>query len=291
MKFRDELNDVIDFVIERENECYKNNCSHLGGYRIRGKRSYYKLQDELKKVQPDDSTLGRTFNLDRNESYRMLSYTGLPTVIATLPVVVGLSGVFLSMVPLILGIGQEVTPEVQKFTDSVLKFLENSGNFALASGKIAVKTLPLPLAAGAIAIVKTEIEKAKAEKRKKIEQDMAEIRETVDFITDLKRDKNDGSLNFIKEFLSNVDITKNSDDYNLDLLDYLIDYRNAVISEKGKEVRRNSTERFVDFVDFLSDSTTKDGASSLFINSTYVNNLVRLYGHRQVERDMVSRRK
>ena len=120
---------------------------------------------------------------------------------------------------------------------------------------------------------------------------MAEIRETVDFITDLKRDKNDGSLNFIKEFLSNVDITKNSDDYNLDLLDYLIDYRNAVISEKGKEVRRNSTERFVDFVDFLSDSTTKDGASSLFINSTYVNNLVRLYGHRQVERDMVSRRK
>lgn len=281
MEVYDGLNDIIDLINSRNETRYKNNCYYLGGFRIKAKRSYYKLKDELEHIKLDDSTLGKTFTLDKDESHRMLSIVSLPTVVASIPVLVGGAGVVLSLIPLFLGIGQEMTPEVQAVNDAILKFLEGSGTLAIGGGSIALKTLPLPLVAGIITLIKTELEKKKVEKREDINRDMRELSEMIEFITDLKMDKTDISLNFIKEFLSNVDITRNSHEYNLDLLYYLLDYRKAVVSEKGKEVRRKSNEKLVEFVEFLADSTTKDGADSSFVHNLYVNNLVECYAPRE----------
>lgn len=291
MEFNDDLNDVIDLINSRNESRYKNNCYYLGGYRIKAKRNYYKLKEEVEHLKPDDSTLGRTFTLDKSESHRMLSIVSLPTAVASIPVVVGTVGVVLSLVPLFLGIGQEMTPEVQAVNDAILKFLDGSGNLAMSGGSIALKTLPLPALAGVISLVKTEIEKKKAEKRKEKESDMEGLREMIEFITDLKMDKDDVSLNFIKEFLSNVDITKNSKEYNLDLLYYLLDYRKAAASEKSKKVTRESTKKFVEFVEFLADTTTRDGADSSFVHNLYINNLVNLYAPREEKSDVSLRSK
>lgn len=277
MDYRADELDMLDIVNKRNGERYQNNCYYLGGFRIRAKRSYYKLKEEVEKLKEDDSVLGKSFTLKKAESNRMLAITSAPTVFSLVPAVVGMVGITGSLAFLLLGIGAEVTPEIQKVLDSTLDFMGNSMKLTGDSLSVAFKTSLLPLSVGTISLIKTEIEKHKALKKEQLESDMCSILKMVEFITDLKMDKEDISLNFIKEFLSNVDITRNSPDYNIDMLYYLLNYRIAVVEEKGKQSRRKSTNAFVDFVDFLSDTTTKDGADSSFIHNTYVEDLVKLY--------------
>jgi len=109
-------------------------------------------------------------------------------------------------------------------------------------------------------------------------EELIELDEILTLIEDLKKDRQDISLNFIKEFLSQVDISKNSYGYNYELLTKFAKYRVSVLKELNQEGTKEETDKsFINIVKACDDYAKIKGASNEFLENYYVQNLVNTY--------------
>lgn len=281
----DKVMENIEEEIQRRDERLRNNCYNVGHHRIRGRRYYNRLKEELTKNAPDETTIGKTFNLNKEESHRMILAAGIPSLAALVPTAAGAIGFSLASLTLLLNIGAELPPESEKILQQILGFTEDTGYLFFNSLGVAIKGLILPLTAGTLALPKTIIENRKAQKRDEIIDEMCIVDDLITLITDLKRGNQDLSLNFISDFLSSVDISQNKSDFNLELLYKFVEYRNAVLRTEHKEAKKGKeTEAFMDIIEFLDEATVRQGAAKTFINDPYVKNLVDTYtGKKETE--------
>lgn len=65
-------------------------------------------------------------------------------------------------------------------------------------------------------------------------------------------------LGFVKDFLTNVDLTENSRDFNIVILSNLAEYRTCSLREQNNDATKEETEdKFMSFIDTLASATKK----------------------------------
>lgn len=121
-----------------------------------------------------------------------------------------------------------------------------------------------------------------AKENKQIDEEttneLIQLDEILTLIEDLKKDKQDFSLNFIKEFLSQVDLSKNSYNYNYELLTKFAKYRVSVLKELNNEGTKEEREKaFLTIVKTCDDYAKIKGASDEFLENNYVKDLINTY--------------
>ena len=101
---------------------------------------------------------------------------------------------------------------------------------------------------------------------------------TPKMLREIKTGRRDSSLNFIKEFLSTVDLRKNKSEYNSLVLNRLVNCRKAYKdSLEGIEGGRTVEESMEQLVEVLTEDNIEYGASKKFINHPYIKNIVSTY--------------
>ena len=107
---------------------------------------------------------------------------------------------------------------------------------------------------------------------------MCDKDEIIKLIDDLKKDKTGDVLGFVKDFLTNVDLTENSRDFNIVILSNLAEYRTCSLREQNNDATKEETEdKFMIFIDTLASATKKSGASESFLKNEYVKALIKTY--------------
>jgi hypothetical protein len=268
-------NDKINKDLIEQEEQLQENLYNIGQYRIRSKRYIHKLKQRLEKYNPDESKMGKLFNLDKKESMKMITIASMPAIAALVPAAFGLLGVGISLLPIIGNVGVTLPSESQEIMNKIVGFAGKSAELTKESIIMATKASSLPFGLTLASLPKTYIEKRKTEKREEIEDEMAEIEGLIKLITDLKQNKTDISLTFIREFLSNVDITENSHDFNIGLLYAFVNYRENILQRQEKKIsQRIVDESFMDIIRLLEYSSKTKSESTKFVNNQYVQTLI-----------------
>lgn len=96
------------------------------------------------------------------------------------------------------------------------------------------------------------------------------------FTNDLIEGKDDKTLLFAKEFLTNVDISKNQKGYNKKLFEHMASYRESLKS--GTTVREvaNQFKKMDELKTFIRESKVSEGASLEFLESEYIKEFVKV---------------
>lgn len=264
---------------EINNECFKMNMLCLEQCLISGINSYNRLKNDLKNYKDNESILGRTFTLAKSESICMILTSSIPSLINA---GIGFSAMISSAGASLVSF----TNSFNQYTGEALKICENLSQSAIANSarmstayNNCVNGLIFPAALIALSIPNTIKEYKKEQKKEGMIDQMCYLDDLMTLINDLKRGKNDLSLNFIREFLSNVDLTKNKMQFNSKLLNKFVNYRNSVLKvENGEAVKDEELNGFSDLVDFLSYSDMEPGASeTLFDDNPYLPNFILNY--------------
>ena len=106
---------------------------------------------------------------------------------------------------------------------------------------------------------------------KKIDEKEATLR----FVNDLIKDKDDKTLSFAKDFLSNVDISNNQKRYNKKLFEYMASYRESLKVGTTVEEVANQLEKMKELKTFIRESKESDGASLEFLDSDYIKEFIK----------------
>ena len=247
------------------------------------RKAYRKLNDKIKKLEPNDFILGKPFNLVRTE-YAVMA-TGItaipPTVLAVLGGV-GTLAALLSGFVIAMNTGIPLNASEQQVMRTLENFLQSSGDFSMNTFSMAAKTAVVPLSIGTVCFAKSLVENLKTTKREELLERATIAKDIIRMLRDIKIDKKDPSLDFPKSFLSEVDLKGNSSYFNFILLNRLANYRGAVEDElKGKLKKDDSFYEFDEFMELLENEYK--GASKKFYNNMYVQDLIDMNQERKKE--------
>lgn len=248
-----------------------------------GQKDYVQYQKDIKRmescIERENSPLNLAFNLNREEGKKMLFATGTPAMVASVVTAIGAIGVAVPLIHYVMASIEVGIPSEQRTVLKTIKdFIYSSGELSLNGLKSLAVSLVGPLLFGSIAIPKTMIDELKIENGKFASNMLPYLDDLLVMLEDLKRDKDDLSLGFIKRFLSCVDISKNKPDFNLELLYRFSEYRVSILKENdGVAKPGESSECFKDIIDYLGSADMDNGASVDFVTNSYVQNLVNTY--------------
>jgi len=247
------------------------------------RKAYRKLNNKIKKLEPNDFILGKPFNLVRTE-YAVMA-TGItaipPTVLAVLGGV-GTLAALLSGFVIAMNTGIPLNASEQQVMRTLENFLQSSGDFSMNTFSMAAKTAVVPLSIGTVCFAKSLVENLKTTKREELLERATIAKDIIRMLRDIKIDKKDPSLDFPKSFLSEVDLKGNSSYFNFILLNRLANYRGAVEDElKGKLKKDDSFYEFDEFMELLENEYK--GASKKFYNNMYVQDLIDMNQERKKE--------
>lgn len=109
-------------------------------------------------------------------------------------------------------------------------------------------------------------------KSKKREERIAKHSIVADLACDYQNDKKeeDRSLHIMRYIMENIDISRNSTEFDFELLSRVAAHREAKKNNDHKEIIRTSRE----LISFLEKAKTRKGASILFVDSDGVQNLI-----------------
>lgn len=267
-----------------QNKCLENNLKSIEYCQIKELKNYDNLKIKLKKYTSDESVLGKVFNIDKDESKSMVLISSLPAILTLGKLTIDGIKMCFPAILLTLSIGQEFSAEANE----VIRQLEQSAELASLSfaktASVLAKTVVLPLTTGVLTIPKSVYELNKKEKRNEIISEMCLIDDELTLISDLKKEKNDISLNFIRNFLSTVDISKNKSTFNKKLLHSFTKYRVAVLKKENKQSRIGEEGKyFLNIIDLLK-SANVEGASESFLKDEQVLDLIKTYGSVDLEK-------
>lgn len=247
------------------------------------RKAYRKLNNKIKKLEPNDFILGKPFNLVRTE-YAVMA-TGITAIPPTVLAVLGGAGTLAALLSgfvIAMNTGIPLNAAEQQVMRTLENFLQSSGDFTMNTFSMAAKTAVVPLSIGTVCFAKSLVENLKTTKREELLERATIAKDIIRMLRDIKIDKKDPSLDFPKAFLSEVDLKGNSSYFNFILLNRLANYRGAVEDElKGKLKKDDSFYEFDEFMELLENEYK--GASKKFYNNMYVQDLIDMNQERKKE--------
>ena len=242
----------------------------------RNLREIYRIENEKGKLEIALDTARKLTNATT-------AITAIPVGTSAIMEVTSLALSFGAIIILAFNSGMEQTEETSRILNSIKASINGRTDNMVAWGNVFVKGFP-PFLLSAISRISIgnmlkHIQNRKETKEERITDKIIENDDIRTIIEDITVNRQDLSLNFIKEFLSSVDIKGNSREFNMQLLSNLAEYRTAVLKEERNEGSKEDTEsKFIDFIGFLMQSRIIDGASQDFTDSPYVRDLIKTYG-------------
>lgn len=269
------------FCAERQKQLFENECG-ISETKAKIKNKYNDLDMKINLSLKDDTT-SEPLN-------KFALITGTGSIISGLISVIGLTGVGASLLTLMSNAGYENTEEINRCLEGVSGAGETTANVSSIAAALAVAcfgacTISLSLS-HMLEICREKYNQLQLEKKQPLIEDMIRLDEILTMIEDLRKNKNDMSLNFIKDFLSSVNIQDNTHAFNYELLSKFAQYRVAVLKEmNGEQNNKEVEQKFQSIINFIYESPTLKGASSEFVTSPYINDLIRTYTFNQEEFD------
>lgn len=244
-----------------ESAIYKKNKKILNSYI----ESYRKQITTLKKKIPKYEN-SEEYD-DMNKLPLMISC--IPTAVASLPVLAGSLGVAINLVGIFIAAFAEVPPStIDNLSLNAEKCVELAKNhLTLLAG---TTILPGTIFAGMQA--KDAIGKKKREQAEEMKDSLEQMIKCSSLIYNL-RYHGYNEINFIRNILSNVDISRNDKSFNTELLETCYDY-----------VESPDSENFEQLFEFLAYSTSDRRASKSFRQNEYLKTLVNWYNKEYLSR-------
>lgn len=266
---------------ERKKQLYENECG-LGTTEMKIRSKYNDL--ELKaKMMLSDSTIPGTLAKFGGASLAVGAGSGVLSIMDLIQAGADELALFANK-------GYINTEEIEQVLQTIKEHAIKNSNQAAFWGNVALACIGVSTVNFSLGLIthicKEKYNEIQTEKQKPLVEDMIELDEILTMAQDLRRNDNDMSLNFIKDFLSNVNLTENTYGFNYELLSRLAKYRVAVLKEmNGENIDKKEIEnRFMSIINYMYENPTLKGASSDFVSNYYVNDLIRTYTYRaQVE--------
>ena len=204
---------------------------------------------------------------------------------SSLPFIVSASGVVLGVVT--LGISS-LTREIVGDPTFAANVINISKDAIKNMGALSIFNLSVPVVTAGLMNLKlkrkTERYNARFYSSKELEELRNDERANA-FIKDLKDNKDDPSLDFAKNFITNTNLSMNTKKYNKELLLKLSEHRYFILLEdEEKEI-----SSYDNFIKFLKKSSTSNGASKEFLESPKVQSLIDLFEDRKKGRKLVKK--
>ena len=209
--------------------------------------------------------------------------TSIPVIISSSAIVAALVTSFGAIALLACNLGMEQTEETNQILYSIEEFVKDRSNNLSYWGSIFGRHLQPFLISimsrGAVNKLLGNMKNRKEHQEDKIANKIIKNDDIKMIIEDITKNNQDLSLNFIREFLCNVDLADNSRDFNIQLLSNLAEYRTSVLKEERNEGSKEETEsKFINFIELLMQARFIDGASQNFVDSQYIRDLIKTYG-------------
>ena len=242
----------------------------------RNLREIYRIENEKGKLEIALDTARKLTNATT-------AITAIPVGTSAIMEVTSLALSFGAIIILAFNSGMEQTEETSRILNSIKASINGRTDNMVAWGNVFVKGFP-PFLLSAISRISIgnmlkHIQNRKETKEERITDKIIENDDIRTIIEDITVNRQDLSLNFIKEFLSSVDIKCISRDFNIQLLSNLAEYRTSVLKEERNEGSKEETEsKFINFIELLMQARFIDGASQNFVDSQYIRDLIKTYG-------------
>lgn len=209
--------------------------------------------------------------------------TSIPVIISSSAIVAALVTSFGAIALLACNLGIEQTEETNQILYSIEEFVKDRSNNISYWGSIFGRHfqpfLISIMSRGAVNKLLGNMKNRKEHQEDKIANKIIKNDDIKMIIEDITKNNQDLSLNFIREFLCNVDLDGNSRDFNIQLLSNLAEYRTSVLKEERNEGSKEETEsKFINFIELLMQARFIDGASQNFVDSQYIRDLIKTYG-------------
>lgn len=242
----------------------------------RNLREIYRIENEKGKLEIALDTARKLTNATT-------AITAIPVGTSAIMEVTSLALSFGAIIILAFNSGMEQTEETSRILNSIKASINGRTDNMVAWGNVFVKGFP-PFLLSAISRISIgnmlkHIQNRKETKEERITDKIIENDDIKMIIEDITKNNQDLSLNFIREFLCNVDLDGNSRDFNIQLLSNLAEYRTSVLKEERNEGSKEETEsKFINFIELLMQARFIDGASQNFVDSQYIRDLIKTYG-------------
>lgn len=213
-----------------------------------------------------------------NDSKGMLIGSSIPAAISAGGTALGLVTFCASGIASV--IGNAIDPSFGQNAKFLSDIITSSQHFTrkMAANTLFAASLPLGVAAATKLKLASKTERYDNNRlysEKEIEM-LKEKEVELRFVEALTSKREDKSVEFAKEFLSNVVITGNNKHYNKELIQMLARHREALLMEmQGNGSKEETEERYLELVDFLRTSKKSDGASVEFLASEKIDQMIK----------------
>ena len=233
------------------------------------------ISDTFEKIDSIGGNHSDTLTLGTDDNVDALLKTGaipaVPFALGVGSLVLGLVTLFPAAIP-----DPDLTRAELEVVDTIKKAGESILCFSEKTFGVALKLSVLPAAVAAISIPK-RLAKVIGEKfDKKYYSRLVDSKNIVDLIDEVYKDSEDPSVQFAKNFLYKVDLSQNSQQFNMELLSHLAYHRYCFQKEqRGENKNDELNEAFENFIYFLEESQYKlVGVSRKFKDNKVVKELI-----------------
>lgn len=187
----------------------------------------------------------------------------------------------LAFLPVLNNLGREVGMEQAQFLENLTNFSKNMFSNSFNNFMTGFKLLSLPGTLVAASLPKKFIKEHRERKLDKIDEKLIDTDDINTMLEDIKNGRKDPTLNFPREFLSNVDLTENSKKFNIEILYSLAKYRDGMLKQMDGVI--DDEELSYCYDNFISLIDEGKGASKSFSNDPYVKGLISNYYDEELE--------
>lgn len=264
-------------TLKRE-KTYEDNKKVLGAVHYTLQKDYRKLGKKAGKQERIEEYMNDVVTLGTRENKLLITALSIPSAIGLIAGAVSGIGVLALGSVIANNQGINLSEASQNALNMVQNSLNENTNNMIHNFTTGIKFLSLP-ALGTLISYSCKIVRGKNDiKYASSLNKMYDKDEIIKLIYDLKKDKTSDVLGFVKDFLTNVDLTENSRDFNIVILSNLAEYRTCSLREQNNDATKEETEdKFMSFIDTLASSTKKSGASESFLKNEYVKALIKTY--------------
>ena len=211
-------------TLKRE-KTYEDNKKVLGAVHYTLQKDYRKLGKKAGKQERIEEYMNDVVTLGTRENKLLITALSIPSAIGLIAGAVSGIGVLALGSVIANNQGINLSEASQNALNMVQNSLNENTNNMIHNFTTGIKFLSLP-ALGTLISYSCKIVRGKNDiKYASSLNKMYDKDEIIKLIDDLKKDKTGDVLGFVKDFLTNVDLTENSRDFNIVILSNLAEYR------------------------------------------------------------------
>lgn len=273
-------------TLKRE-KTYEDNKKVLGIVHYTLQKDYRKLGKKVEKKERLEESMNDVITHGTRENKLLITALSIPSAIGLISGAV--SGVGVLALESVIANNQGINLSEAAFNalNMVQNSLNQNANNMIHNVTTGITFLSLPALGTLIGYSCKIIREKNNIKYASLLNEMCDKDEIITLIEDLKKDKNGDVLGFVKDFLTNVDLTENSREFNIALLSNLAEYRACHLKKQNDEVTKEEAEdSFMNFIDTLASANKKNGASENFTKNEYVEKLIKTYRDNEEEKEL-----